>query len=89
MRPNVAASGGAAALCGRDQQGAGGGLSPTHPRGMSDDALATDRAQHQRYRATYQILQTQVGGVSDRLCAAEGLASLEVVHQTEALAGEP
>ncbi|WP_329525223.1 hypothetical protein [Streptomyces sp. NBC_01462] len=56
---------------------------------MSDDALATDRAQHQRYRATYQILQTQVGGVSDRLCAAEGLASLEVVHQTEALAGEP
>ncbi|MFD1276400.1 hypothetical protein ACFQ51_45825 [Streptomyces kaempferi] len=39
--------------------------------------------------ATYQILRTQVGGVSDRLCAAEGLASLEVVHQTEALASEP
>ncbi|MFF2996526.1 GNAT family N-acetyltransferase [Streptomyces sp. NPDC057950] len=35
--------------------------------------------------AAYQILQTQVGGASDRLCAAEGLASLGVVHQTEAL----
>ncbi|WP_435841239.1 GNAT family N-acetyltransferase [Streptomyces fagopyri] len=30
-----------------------------------------------------QILQTTVGGASEWLCAAEGLASLGVVHQAE------
>ncbi|WP_393073130.1 GNAT family N-acetyltransferase [Streptomyces sp. LN704] len=35
--------------------------------------------------AAYQILQTQVGGASDHLCAAEGLASLGVILQAEAL----
>lgn len=39
--------------------------------------------------AAYQILQTQVHGASDRLCAAEGLVSLGVVHQTDALACGP
>ncbi|MGX5186178.1 GNAT family N-acetyltransferase [Streptomyces avermitilis] len=34
--------------------------------------------------ADYQLLQTEVGGASDRLCTAEGLLSLGVVHQAEA-----
>ncbi|MGW9496600.1 GNAT family N-acetyltransferase [Streptomyces prasinus] len=33
--------------------------------------------------AAYQLLQTEVGGASDRLCAAEGLASLGFVNQTD------
>ncbi|MFD0315443.1 GNAT family N-acetyltransferase [Streptomyces flavalbus] len=32
--------------------------------------------------ASYQLLQTEVGGASDRLCAAEGLTSLGFVNQT-------
>ncbi|MFE5143571.1 GNAT family N-acetyltransferase [Streptomyces fagopyri] len=39
--------------------------------------------------AAYQILQTQVGGASDHLCATEGLTSLGVILQAEALTGEP
>ncbi|MER6443362.1 GNAT family N-acetyltransferase [Streptomyces sp. NPDC001185] len=39
--------------------------------------------------ADYQILQTQVGGPSDSLCAAEGLTSLGVILQAEVLTGEP
>ncbi|MFJ9149162.1 GNAT family N-acetyltransferase [Streptomyces sp. NPDC102270] len=34
--------------------------------------------------AAYQLLQTVVGGASDRLCAGEGLTSLGVVHQIKA-----
>lgn len=33
--------------------------------------------------AAYQLLQTEVGGASDRPCAAEGLTSLEFVNQRE------
>ncbi|MFF3415826.1 GNAT family N-acetyltransferase [Streptomyces sp. NPDC002698] len=36
-----------------------------------------------RHGAAYQLLQTEVGGASDRLCAAEGLTSLGfVMHRT-------
>ncbi len=38
-----------------------------------------------QHGAAYQILQTEVGGASDRLCAAEGLASLGFVNQREAV----
>ncbi|MFJ4469641.1 GNAT family N-acetyltransferase [Streptomyces sp. NPDC089424] len=34
-----------------------------------------------QHGAVYQLLQTQVAGASDRLCAAEGLASLGYVNQ--------
>ncbi|MFJ5265906.1 GNAT family N-acetyltransferase [Streptomyces sp. NPDC088387] len=34
--------------------------------------------------AAYQLLQTEVGGPSDRLCAAEGLTSLGFVNQSAA-----
>lgn len=34
-----------------------------------------------QHGAAYQLLQTEVGGASDRLCAAEGLASLGYVNQ--------
>lgn len=34
-----------------------------------------------RHGASYQLLQTEVGGASDRLCAAEGLTSLGFVNQ--------
>jgi GNAT superfamily N-acetyltransferase len=37
-----------------------------------------------QHSAAYQLLQTEVGGASDRLCAAEGLASLGFVKQTDA-----
>ncbi|NBM15777.1 GNAT family N-acetyltransferase [Streptomyces sp. GC420] len=37
-----------------------------------------------QHSADYQLLQTAVGGASDRLCAAEGLASLGFVQQTGA-----
>jgi GNAT superfamily N-acetyltransferase len=36
----------------------------------------------QRYRAAYQLLQTQVGGASDRLCQSEGLPDLGLVCTT-------
>ncbi|ANP54887.1 GNAT superfamily N-acetyltransferase [Streptomyces griseochromogenes] len=37
-----------------------------------------------RHGAAYQLLQTEVGGASDRLCAAEGLASLGFVCSVKA-----
>ncbi|MFE9312848.1 GNAT family N-acetyltransferase [Streptomyces sp. NPDC088353] len=36
-----------------------------------------------QHSAAYQLLQTEVGGASDRLCAAEGLASLGFVNQRD------
>ncbi|MFD3643727.1 GNAT family N-acetyltransferase [Streptomyces griseus] len=38
----------------------------------------------QTHGAAYQLLQTEVGGPSDRLCQAEGLASLGFTHTTSA-----
>lgn len=38
----------------------------------------------QSHGAAYQLLQTEVGGPSDRLCQAEGLASLGFSHTTRA-----
>ncbi|GGJ60660.1 GNAT family N-acetyltransferase [Streptomyces brasiliensis] len=35
-----------------------------------------------QHGAAYQLLRTEVGGASDRLCAAEGLTSLGFVNQT-------
>lgn len=42
-------------------------------------------AMHWGYQqgAAYQLLQTEVGGASDRLCRAEGLASLGFVNQRD------
>ncbi len=37
-----------------------------------------------QHGAAYQLLQTEVGGASDRLCSAEGLTSLGFVHQVDA-----
>ncbi|MGW0086536.1 GNAT family N-acetyltransferase [Streptomyces sp. NPDC003393] len=37
-----------------------------------------------QHGAAYQILQTEVGGASDRLCTAEGLVSLGFVNQRDA-----
>ncbi|MEU0820361.1 GNAT family N-acetyltransferase [Streptomyces mirabilis] len=36
-----------------------------------------------QHGAAYQLLQTEVGGASDRLCAAEGLTSLGFVNQRD------
>ncbi|WP_309317358.1 GNAT family N-acetyltransferase [Streptomyces salinarius] len=36
-----------------------------------------------QHGAAYQLLQTEVGGASDRLCRAEGLASLGFVNQSD------
>jgi len=33
----------------------------------------------QQHRAAYQLLQTEAGGASDRLCQSEGLADLGLV----------
>ncbi|GGZ17056.1 hypothetical protein GCM10010387_07120 [Streptomyces inusitatus] len=38
----------------------------------------------QSHGAAYQLLQTEVGGPSDRLCQAEGLTSLGFSHTTQA-----
>ncbi|MEV6589397.1 GNAT family N-acetyltransferase [Streptomyces acidicola] len=38
----------------------------------------------QSHGAAYQLLQTEVGGPSDRLCQAEGLTSLGFSHSTQA-----
>ncbi|QMU73312.1 GNAT family N-acetyltransferase [Streptacidiphilus sp. P02-A3a] len=38
----------------------------------------------QRHGAEYQLLQTEVGGASDRLCQAEGLTDLGTVHSVPA-----
>ncbi|MDC2961470.1 GNAT family N-acetyltransferase [Streptomyces gilvifuscus] len=37
-----------------------------------------------QHGAAYQLLQTEAGGASDRLCSTEGLTSLGFVNQTEA-----
>ena len=36
----------------------------------------------QRHWAAYQLLQTQIGGASDRLCRSEGLTDLGLVCTT-------
>ncbi|MFJ3224289.1 GNAT family N-acetyltransferase [Streptomyces sp. NPDC086783] len=62
------------------------GVLPEH-RGRGYGRALWRAAMHWGYRhgAAYQLLQTEVGGVSDRLCAAEGLTSLGVVHQADVL----
>lgn len=61
------------------------GVHPRH-RGRGYGQALWRAAMHwgHEHGSAYQILQTTVGGASDRLCAAEGLASLGVVHQAEA-----
>jgi GNAT superfamily N-acetyltransferase len=62
------------------------GVLPGH-RGRGYGRALWRAAMHwgHRHGAAYQVLQTEVGGASDRLCAAEGLTSLGVVHQAEVL----
>jgi GNAT superfamily N-acetyltransferase len=61
------------------------GVRPDY-RGMGYGRALWRAAMHWGYQhgASYQLLQTEVGGASDRLCAAEGLASLGFVCQREA-----
>ncbi|WKU46708.1 GNAT family N-acetyltransferase [Streptomyces sp. VNUA116] len=53
------------------------GVLPDH-RGLGLGRLLWRAAMHwgQSHGAAYQLLQTEVGGASDRLCRSEGLASL-------------
>jgi len=53
-------------------------------RGYGLGRLLWRAAMHwgQQYQAAYQLLQTQVGGASDRLCQSEGLADLGMVCTT-------
>jgi GNAT superfamily N-acetyltransferase len=53
-------------------------------RGYGLGRLLWRAAMHwgQQYQAAYQLLQTQVGGASDRLCQSEGLADLGIVCTT-------
>ena len=53
-------------------------------RGYGLGRLLWRAAMHwgQRHQAAYQLLQTQVGGASDRLCQSEGLADLGLVCTT-------
>jgi GNAT superfamily N-acetyltransferase len=53
-------------------------------RGLSLGRLLWRAAMHwgQQHQATYQLLQTQVGGASDRLCQSERLADLGLVCTT-------
>jgi GNAT superfamily N-acetyltransferase len=53
-------------------------------RGYGLGRLLWRAAMHwgQRHQASYQLLQTQVGGTSDRLCQSEGLADLGLVCTT-------
>ncbi|MFJ6786236.1 GNAT family N-acetyltransferase [Streptomyces angustmyceticus] len=55
-------------------------------RGQGLGRLLWQAAMHwgQSHGAAYQLLQTEVGGASDRLCKAEGLASLGFTHTTPA-----
>ncbi|WP_330458054.1 GNAT family N-acetyltransferase [Streptomyces sp. NBC_00820] len=57
------------------------GVLPTH-RGLGLGRLLWRAAMHwgQSSGATYQLLQTEVGGPSDRLCRSEGLTSLGFVY---------
>ncbi|MFF0104262.1 GNAT family N-acetyltransferase [Streptomyces hirsutus] len=63
------------------------GVLPQH-RGRGYGRALWRAAMHwgHQHGAAYQLLQTEVGGASDRLCAAEGLESLGAVHQMEARA---
>ncbi|MFJ8607327.1 GNAT family N-acetyltransferase [Streptomyces sp. NPDC093675] len=58
------------------------GVLPAH-RGAGHGRALWRAAMHWGHRqgAAYQLLQTSVGGASDRLCAAEGLTSLGFVNQ--------
>jgi len=53
-------------------------------RGLSLGRLLWRAAMHwgQQHHAAYQLLQTQVGGASDRLCQSEGLTDLGLVCTT-------
>ncbi|MFF5968308.1 GNAT family N-acetyltransferase [Streptomyces collinus] len=53
-------------------------------RGLGYGRALWRAAMHWGYEhgAAYQLLQTEVGGTSDRLCAAEGLRSLGFVNQS-------
>ncbi|MEV5898369.1 GNAT family N-acetyltransferase [Streptomyces sp. NPDC052127] len=64
------------------------GVLPQH-RGRGYGRALWRAAMHwgHRHGAAYQLLQTEVGGASDRLCAAEGLVPLGVVQQAEAPVG--
>ncbi|MFE5593336.1 GNAT family N-acetyltransferase [Streptomyces sp. NPDC056549] len=55
-------------------------------RGQGLGRLLWRAAMHwgQAHGAAYQLLQTEVGGPCDRLCQAEGLASLGYTHTTPA-----
>ncbi|PWI15927.1 GNAT family N-acetyltransferase [Streptomyces sp. Act143] len=57
-----------------------------HYRGRGYGRTLWRAAMHwgHQHGAAYQLLQTEVGGASDRLCSREGLASLGYVIQTEA-----
>jgi GNAT superfamily N-acetyltransferase len=59
------------------------GVLPEH-RGCGLGRLLWRAAMHwgQRHQAAYQLLQTQVGGASDRLCQSEGLTDLGLVCTT-------
>jgi GNAT superfamily N-acetyltransferase len=59
------------------------GVLPTY-RGHGLGRCLWRAAMHwgQRHRAAYQLLQTQVGGASDRLCQSEGLTDLGLVCTT-------
>ena len=50
-------------------------------RGLSLGRFLWRAAMHwgQQHHAAYQLLQTQVGGASDRLCQSEGLTDLGLV----------
>lgn len=58
------------------------GLRPDY-RGLGYDRTLWRAAMHwgHRHGAAYRLLQTEVGGASDRLCAAEGLTSLNFINQ--------
>lgn len=60
------------------------GVRPEY-RGVGHGRALWRAAMHwgHRHGAAYQLLQTEVGGASDRLCAAEGLTSLGFVNQKD------
>ncbi|MGW6902580.1 GNAT family N-acetyltransferase [Streptomyces sp. NPDC054919] len=60
------------------------GVLPQH-RGHGHGRALWRAAMHwgHRHGAAYQLLQTEAGGASDRLCTAEGLTSLGFVNQTD------
>ncbi|MBQ0829527.1 GNAT family N-acetyltransferase [Streptomyces tagetis] len=60
------------------------GVLPRH-RGRGYGRALWRAAMHwgHQHGAAYQLLQTEVGGASDRLCRAEGLASLGFVNQAD------